>query len=152
MNRCFCGISIGIFAVNRSVFLWYFNRCFCDALSVPILLLHKVTLLNKVDVWHSTMPAVNNAASCTGQRRYLRCHLQVLALKTVLPCFFTASPHHSEATLSFRQTGSPHFHGTSAKKVLQAPFPEPYDTKSPKLDHSRLTLILNWLCLGHIVE
>ena len=29
---------------------------------------------------------------------------------------------------------------------------EPYDTKSPKHDHSSLTLILNWLCLGHIVE
>ena len=86
MNRCFCGISIGIFAVNRSVFLWYFNRCFCDALSVPILLLHKVTLLNKVDVWHSTMPAVNNAASCTGQRNYLRWPMQVLAMPLAGTC------------------------------------------------------------------
>ena len=32
INRCFCGVLIGVFAAFQSVFLRHFNRCFCDVL------------------------------------------------------------------------------------------------------------------------
>ena len=54
IDRCFCGISIGVFAAFQSVFLWHFNRCFCGVLigvfAVPALSFNLINHLRVIEL------------------------------------------------------------------------------------------------------